>query len=347
MQHLPFVIFSALLSFSAAAETENEIEFYTRLATSVVKVEAHNTNGRLSIGSGVVISDDAIATNCHVTRGAGSLEVIKGGLRAKVESQISDLEHDVCILQVTGFKAPIATTGSSKAQVGQRVVALGYVGGVGPRLSVGNVTALFEHQGGRVIESTAAFTSGASGGGLFDEQGKLLGLVTFLRHNQEEGQHYSVPLDWIYQVLAKKQAAPVEPIKDGAPFWQQTAANQPFFLRAVTQQTNRQFESMRSITQAWTAADNTNADAWFMLGNAHFNLGDDEKAIGAFRIAISHDLDHRGAWYALGVAYNRAGQPSETESVFLVLKGLDEHLAVKFAKDNLSPCNSTKDIVTC
>jgi serine protease Do len=324
---LGFILFSP-----AVAETEDEMVFYSRLAAGVVKVEAQNVNGRVSIGSGVMIAEGVVATNCHVTRNARSVEVIKGGLRETAEAQISDLEHDICVLNISSFNAPAIKPGRSKPKLGQTVVALGFVGGLGPRLSSGTITSLYEYDGGRVIESSAAFTSGASGGGLFDTQGNLLGLVTFLRHGKEEGHHFSVPADWIYRLIAEKEPQPIAPLGDGAPFWQRTAANQPYFLRAATLQAEGLSMELRSVTEAWTLADRTNADAWFMLGNAHHDLGEPQRAIEAYRSAIANDLDHGAAWYGLGVAYSRSGNAKETESVVRVLKSLDENLADRLSK---------------
>jgi serine protease Do len=330
MPFLLLILLSFVLSSPVWADAEDEMVFYSRLAAAVVKVEASNTNGRVSIGSGVLIAEGKVATNCHVTRLAQSIEVIKGGLRETAEAQTSDLEHDICVLHVSNFNALPIAPGRGKPKLGQPVVALGFVGGLGPRLSSGKITSLYEHDGARVIESSAAFTSGASGGGLFDIQGNLLGLVTFLRHGkQEEGHHFSVPADWIYRMLAEKEPQPIAPLGDGAPFWQRSALNQPYFLRAATLQAEGLSLELRNVTEAWTAADRTNADAWFMLGNAHHELGEPQRAIDAYRNAIANDIDHGGAWYGLGMAHAKSGNRKETESVFHVLKGLDENLADK------------------
>ncbi|MGB8337807.1 MAG: tetratricopeptide repeat-containing serine protease family protein [Burkholderiales bacterium] len=343
-----FVLISLMLfSFSASALPEVEMEFYNRVARSVVKIEAHNTNGRASFGSGVVIAEGVVATNCHVTRYAKSIEVIKGGLHIKADEQISDVENDICILKVQGMTAPVVNVAKAKTRLGQEVVALGYVAGLGPRISAGKITSLYEHRGSRVIESTAVFTSGASGGGLFDRQGNLLGLVTFLRHGKEAPQHFSVPADWIYQAMQNLSAKPVAPLEGEAPFWQKSAANQPLFLRAATLRADGQSESLRSVSQSWVNEDSNNADAWFMLGTAHQELGQSDDAIQAYRKAIANDLDHCGAWYGLGLTYMRVHNANESESVLRVLKSLDEKLADKLVHEKTQNCFENGDDVTC
>ncbi len=346
MRHY-LLILLGLLSTPVLAKTELEMAFYSRLASSVVKIEAHNTNGRVSLGSGVMIAEGVAATNCHVTHHAETIEVVKGGLKIAAEAQISDIEHDVCILKVPGMTAPVANTSKPKPRLRQEVVALGYIAGLGPRLSSGEVTSLYEHHGSRVIESTAAFTSGASGGGLFDLQGNLLGLVTFLRHGKEIVHHFSIPLDWIYQAMQNLPEQPIAPLGTGAPFWQKSAASQPYFLRAATLQADGESESLRSIAKSWVESDNGNADAWYMLGNAFQVLGQTHEAILAYRKSIANDLDHCGAWYALGLAYIHQHKVDESESVRLVLKTLGENWVDKFTLEITQNCFENGDDVTC
>jgi serine protease Do len=329
------------------ANTENEIEFYSRMAPSVVKIEAHNTNGRVSVGSGVMIAEGIAATNCHVTRNAERVEVIKGGTVAIAEAQISDIEHDVCILKAPDMKLQTVKKTNTKLRLGQEVVAIGYVAGLGPRMSAGEVTSLYEYNGSRVIESTAAFTSGASGGGLFDRNGNLLGLVTFFRRSKDAGSHFSVPVDWIFQNLQKLPAKPIAPIKDGEPFWQKTAANQPNFLRAATLHADGQVESLRSLSQSWSEMESNNPDAWFMLGNAHQKLGQDEDAIRAYRKAVEIDAEHSGAWLAMGVSHVHTKNNDECESVVRVLKSLDYKLAEKLMLVKTENCFDTGDGIKC
>jgi hypothetical protein len=336
-----------LFAQTVLADTEAQIQFYSRVSNSVVKIEAHNTNGRVSIGSGVMIAEGIAATNCHVTRYAKSVEVIKGGLSVTAEAQISDLERDVCILKAPGMTAPVANRAVGKLRLGQEVVALGYIAGLGPRLSSGEVISLYEHRGSQVIESTAAFTSGASGGGLFDRQGHLLGLVTFFRQGKETPQHFSLPLEWIFQVMQTRPAEPVAPLGNGSPFWQKPPAIQPLFLRAATLNADGQAESLRSLSQSWAEAEGNNPDAWFMLGNAYQQLDRHEDAVTAYRKAVAKDAEHGGAWLALGVSYNRLRNANESESVLRTLKSLDYKLAEKLIAENTQNCFESGDDVTC
>ena len=163
-----------LLLFSLPGNADLDFDLYVKLASTVMKIEAHNPDNSTSIGSGVMVAPGILVTNCHVTKNATSIQVIKFGQRWNAEKQYSDVEHDLCLLYVPAATLTVAQFGNDKLKVGQQVYAIGYVDGLGPRLSGGQVQALYDYDGGKVIQSTTPFKSGASGGGLFNEQGRLV-----------------------------------------------------------------------------------------------------------------------------------------------------------------------------
>ena len=75
---------------------------------------------------------------------------------------------------------PAAIGSTRKLKVGDTVFAIGFNAGDSLSFQRGQVAELYEHDGAMVIRTTAAFTHGASGGGLFDQDGKLVEL-TFYR----------------------------------------------------------------------------------------------------------------------------------------------------------------------
>jgi hypothetical protein len=103
-------------------------------------------------------------------------------------------------------------------KIGDAVNAIGFSGGQVLSMSEGMVTALREVEGGWVIQTDAAFAMGASGGGLFDAQGRLLGLLTFYSPGGE-GQYFVVPAQWIAEAIAAA----------GMPDATQSAAHVPFW----------------------------------------------------------------------------------------------------------------------
>ena len=78
--------------------------------------------------------------------------------------------------------------------MGDPVYAVGSPGGRDPFLSEGVVARLKEGPP-PYIQMTAAVSPGSSGGGLFDQEGRLVGLTTL---GMEPGQNvnFAVPVEW-------------------------------------------------------------------------------------------------------------------------------------------------------
>ncbi|MFL6622093.1 MAG: tetratricopeptide repeat-containing serine protease family protein [Sulfurifustis sp.] len=308
-----------------------DFSFFWRLAPSVFKIEAYSRNGGVSVGSGVLVRPGLVVTNCHVTRQAVSIQIVKQGSRWDAHAQVSDVEHDVCLLEAPEITGTVASMNGSRPHVGQRVIAVGYVGGLAPQLSGGEVQALYRYDGGQVIQSTAWFNSGASGGGLFDQDGELIGIIAF-RH-QGGDYHFALPVDWIYSNLDLEQARAVTPLGQGVAFWQRNGDGQPYFLKAAALEAKHDWPALRELAEKWSAVETGNCDAWLSLGLANARLGDLDRAVSAFVEAIHSDLENSEAWFSLGLAYAALGERQRVDEVQRVLLTLNEDLAAKLNRD--------------
>jgi S1-C subfamily serine protease len=74
----------------------------------------------------------------------------------------------------------------------------------------------------QIIETSTFFTLGGSGGGLFDRQGRLVGLATFLAPGHAGG-YFAVPVDWVKSVEKAPYQA-IEPLQ-GLSFWEAKEAD--------------------------------------------------------------------------------------------------------------------------
>lgn len=185
-------------SFGSARSAEN---IFAEISPSIVRVHAADSNGRqIKQGSGVVTGSGRVITNCHVVSGADQITVASGGDTRSASVYVSDEEFDLCSLDVTGLSAPAVSIGSvGGLRTGQRVFAIGAPLGLELTISEGIVSSLREMAAGKVIQTTAPVSPGSSGGGLFDVDGKLVGIITF---QQRSGQNlnFAVPADWIAEM---------------------------------------------------------------------------------------------------------------------------------------------------
>lgn len=170
-----------------------------------------------SLGSGVMISEDGFIVTCeHVIRGVDAIQVITSDNRvfqASIESV--DREDDLAVLRIVPEKGKnqrftAAKLGdSSELKVGQRVLALGIPFGVAPWLTDGVISTSFILYNGNLFLGTSAHLNpGNSGGGLFDIEGKLIGVSSAIasRSGGSHGVNFAKPVSLIPGLMKAAQA---------------------------------------------------------------------------------------------------------------------------------------------
>lgn len=189
------------------------------LANSVVKIHAVDRDNKLNAGSGVVIASDKVATNCHVTRTARKIFLTKSGQRYPVFKQAKLAELDTCILQTEKLplpSAPLAATASVKT--GADITIFGYPYALGIRGMAGKVIHLHHFGDSKIIEINTGFMQGASGGGVFNQDGKLIGLMTFIGKIKGDYHFYVIPANWLANAL-KTDFVPIAAFSELS-FWE-------------------------------------------------------------------------------------------------------------------------------
>lgn len=289
------------------------------LIPKVPMVEAVGSDGRLQVGSGVVVAPNRVATNCHVTRNARSVWVVRSGLRMRASAQAADVERDLCVLHVDEIlDAPVPLGRSAELAQGQDLAAFGYTGGIGLQLSAGRVIALHHWRGGGVIQADTGFTSGASGGGLFTADGTLVGLLTF-RLRGGRSHYYALPVEWLGELLARSpEPGPIGPL-DGRAFWEEEAARQPYFLRAASLEQTGQYQRLLLLAQRWIGEAQGDAEAWYARAVAEEGLGRIDAAVGALERGVSLRRDDARAWVRLGLLQLRAGRRAEAQQALAAI----------------------------
>lgn len=215
----------------AAAQTLSPQEVFRRVAPSlvVVEVKEYPEKGKprlIGSGSGVVIPSrekdvTVVVTNCHVIDKApyGVVGLTAGELNGLGWVAGKDTARDLCVVhalfygsdakgtplmddkgEVAYTKLPAVQVGSSQwLQVGDPVYALGAPQGLELSLSSGLVSGFREHKGGEYIQTTAPISKGSSGGGLFDAQGRLVGITT-MYITDGQALNFAVPAELIASV---------------------------------------------------------------------------------------------------------------------------------------------------
>jgi serine protease Do len=325
----PLLALCLALGIPTACHAELERAAFIGLSASVLKIEALRTQGGYSLGSGVVVRANKVVTNCHVTRDAAEIHVQRGGVRWRVVSQAVDADHDLCVLYTPGVQAAVVQMGSSaRVRVGQQVNALGYTGGLEMQNSPGDVVALHRHDNGLVIQSTNWFNSGASGGGLFDDDLRLVGILTY-RLRGGAVHYFAAPVEWLMPMIDDdKRFVPVQPIPASAlAYWQMPVALQPNFLRAALLERDSNWTELETLSAQWLRSDAEDAEPWYLHGMALEKLNRLPDAQSALERSVKIEPAFGDAWFRLGLLYTRLGQADLARSVLSRLYNLKSDLA--------------------
>ena len=284
------VFFLTTIPAQVHALTPDQV--FDKVKDAIVVVKTFDSMGRLKgLGSGVLISSGKIATNYHVVEGGASYKVFRGKQIVDATLYAEDQDKDICILDAKGITGKPAQLGKATSlKVGVPVYAVGAPKGLELSLSDGIVAQL---RGGPppFIQTTAAVSPGSSGGGLFDGEGRLVGLITLYI---EGGQNlnFAMPVEWIDEIKPGRK-----PVAEGH-------SQTEWLKRAIALEALKDWQGMLDWCRNWTKNEPLSATAWYSLGFAYSNLKRHNDAIEANRQALRIDPEYATAWYNLGNAYD-------------------------------------------
>jgi tetratricopeptide (TPR) repeat protein len=290
---------ACVLLFSTSVQAKSASEVFEAVSQSIVVVKVFDSKGKaIAFGSGVALANGVVATNCHVIKNGVSLHVVyQGTVHAAVQDK-ADWERDVCTLATSSLHAPAAIIwNTNRLRVGQRVYAVGAPKGLDLTMSDGIVSSLRPIAGGQYIQTTAPISLGSSGGGLFDEEGRLIGLPTFFL---AEGQqlNFAVPVEWLSE-LTKPLDKAVKITEPSSSEW---------FHNALMLDDKKDWNGLIIHALLWTKEQPQNVFALNFLGHAYLKSDQIAKSIETYRQSIRINPDGATAWYYLGIAFNASNQ---------------------------------------
>ncbi len=191
-----------------------------RLRPSVVEISTESYSNGNSIfgqyvsqgaGSGVIISQDGyIVTNNHVVEGADSITVkTMDGVEYPAQLIGTDAQTDIAVIKIDATDLQPAEFGNSdEIQVGQAAIAIGNpLGSLGGTVTTGIISAVgreitIDNETMTLLQTDAAINPGNSGGGLFDVNGKLIGIVNAKQAETGiEGLGFAIPISDVTGVI--------------------------------------------------------------------------------------------------------------------------------------------------
>ena len=166
---------------------------------------------RVGFGSGVIISKDGyIVTNNHVVDGASTITVrTRNGDEYQAKLIGTDEQSDLAVIKIDADNLTPAVLGdSTKLEVGDLAVVIGNpLGELGGTVTSGIISALdremtIDGQTMTLLQTNAAVNPGNSGGGLFNSNGDLVGIINAKSSGEDvEGIGFAIPISSAKEII--------------------------------------------------------------------------------------------------------------------------------------------------
>jgi len=206
-----------VVSLAAHASEAELVYAIASPAVAVVETDHGRLGGAVAwhANNGVTF----LYTNCHTLAGARALTIRRKSDRAPAHFLYGDAKSDLCVI-VTAMSIEIAKRREFQdLRVGESVYAIGSPRGLELSLSTGVISRL---QGfpflfpPALVQTTAAISPGSSGGGLFDSQGRLIGITSFYL-KESQGLNFAVSPDTLSGVPEEDLTKDLADLDDGPP----------------------------------------------------------------------------------------------------------------------------------
>lgn len=206
---------------STSAENSDTIKAVVEeCANSVVEIQTESvTNGSnpfqqyvsSGAGSGVILTKDGyIVTNNHVVDGASTITVrTRNGDEYQAKLIGTDEQSDLAVIKIDADNlTPTVLGDSTKLEVGDLAVVIGNpLGELGGTVTSGIISALdremtIDGQTMTLLQTNAAVNPGNSGGGLFNSNGDLVGIINAKSSGEDvEGIGFAIPISSAKEII--------------------------------------------------------------------------------------------------------------------------------------------------
>ncbi len=268
------------------------------------------------IGSGVILSTDGrIVTNYHVLEDAYKIEITfndESVYQGDIYIVGYDEDLDLAILKIDKSGLKPATIGdSSKVKTGDSVVAIGSPYGLINTVTEGIVSAIRSDS----IQISSALNPGNSGGGLFDEDGRLIG-IPYSTYFMADNMGFAIPINQLSSVTENKNIL----LKDYYSMNAEPLPPAPTGLHLV-------YETDTTVLLNWNPV--ADADCYYVYGKGEMDEDYEYLGIAYYGTAYSYlavELTP-GEEYSFKVSVDRDDQESQlsTALTFTKASGIKKH----------------------
>ena len=190
------VLAAAFLAVSPAARALSASEVFAKTHHAIyLVIVTGDEPGVVDVvaqGSAVLIAPGRFVTNCHVLERGKNFVISRREDKVIERATVVNFERgkDLCELDLaqmkSGFDKPVEIAPRDSLRIGETVFAIGSPRGMELTISNGIASGFREMKNGtKMVQTTAPFSPGSSGGGLFDDQGRLVGITTLIAKDSQ------------------------------------------------------------------------------------------------------------------------------------------------------------------
>ncbi|CEN55683.1 S1 family peptidase [Candidatus Methylopumilus turicensis] len=303
----------ALISLAMDAFAAPPTELTFALKSSITKINSVNASGGRSTGTGIVVAENKVATNCHVLADSVGMNIGAMGETYQPIGLQADWKHDVCIMSFMYLPLKAATLGDSEhLQYEQEVFSIGFPGGPPKPLTTwGTIKALYPFEDSVVIRTSASFQMGASGSPLFDAKGNVVGISTF-KSPGRNAFFYNIPVKWVKAAL---NLPVLEFSRDSQPaFWDVPLEQKPYWMQIVLPFQNEQWDEVASISKQWLSIAPNDIEALFYDAAVKEQSGRLDEAKRIFQGIIKVNPSHAASIASLANIAKKQGKSADVEA---------------------------------
>ncbi len=326
-------IFFCVSVISLYPQSEGGGAIFEKNKASVILVMGQDEDKmEISRGTGFVIGKDLMITNYHLLSEAKNAEGLDiKGKKVKIEGIISfDKSSDLAIVKIKSKAPTLTPAGFETVKFGSKLYVIGCNEAGQVQSYEGKIINLAEYGSGKQVADTSiSAPETASGAPVFDENGVVVGILTFIdmsskfvlpgsltstlsatgnvtRFKRQEAVDYFATEEGVF--LASRLFGAVQSTSKASKYLKAYLKFKPddlqtYQLLARIQTKQRDFSSAAETYKKIQQLDPSDAEAHFGLGQVYINMMKWADAVPQLERAVQMDPQNAEANHLIGRAY--------------------------------------------
>lgn len=156
----------------------------------------------LPIGIALAIEPNTMVTTCHGIQAGRKLVVLLGKDTFAADLAMTDETLDLCRLTVPGMTVKPLTLATEEPKLGDKIFVAGVNAAGDFAMTEGTIRKFVKTPSGNVLDVSVPIAATGSGGGVFNQYGRLVGIAT-TPHKYGPNLNIVLPASWIPQIRTR------------------------------------------------------------------------------------------------------------------------------------------------